>query len=464
LSGDRFDTHIHTDLDLSVFTTITATATTTDGTSEISACITVTDPPPGIAVDSAGDSTTLNGGCDATGDGNTCTLREAITLANTQAGNDAIRFAIPGDGPHVISLVASLPQITQGLSIDGYTQAGALPNADSERSDAVIKIEIRAGSQLTALSPCTSDLIDLRGLALNGGSVATIARGAAVSCPGPLRIRGSWLGFSADGNSISGAVGVVARDPLTFGGPSLADRNVVGNYSIGLLIRDLATGSTVSNNLFGRAPDFSQNAVNTTDIELIDVSGVDIGGESELRNRFFFSNTAVLVRGTNADFNRLYANLFIQNTGSTAIDLSTGNGPDGITPNDVNDIDIGPNDGQNTPVLSDGTAVGSSTTINGVLDVPAGIVSPVQYRLAFYRSSFCNDTSGPVNGRHGDNYLGSVVRSFASNSENFSATITTQPIAGFITATATAPDGSTSEFSNCLVAPRVDAVFANGFE
>ncbi len=464
LSGDRFDTQVLTDLDLSVFTTITATATTTDGTSEISACITATDPPPGIAVDSASDSFSVNGGCDATGDGNTCTLREAITLANAQAGVDAIRFAIPGDGPHVIGLVASLPQITQGLSIDGYTQIGAVPNADTDRSDAVIKIEIRAGTQAAALRSCTSDLVDLRGLALNGGSIATIVRGDGATCPGPMRIRGSWLGFSADGNSISGAVGVVARDPLTFGGPSLADRNVVGNYSTGLLIRDLATGSTVSTNLFGRAPDFSQVAINTTDIELFDVSGVDIGGESELRNRFFFSNTAVLVRGSNADFNQLYANLFIQNNGSTAIDLSNGNGPDGITPNDVNDIDTGPNDGQNTPVLSDGMAVGISTTINGVLDVPTGIVVPVQYRLAFYRSSFCTDASGPSNGRHGDTYLGSVIRSFASNSENFSATITTQPIAGFITATATAPDGSTSEFSNCLVAPRVDAVFANGFE
>ncbi len=459
-----FDQGLITDVDLVAFPQITATATGAQGTSEMSACLAASDPPPGIAVDSASDNTTLNGGCDVTGDGNTCTLREAITLANAQAGSDAIRFAIPGDGPHVIAPVSPLPNITQGLSIDGYTQVGAVPNADPTASDAVIKIEIRGGSQPATLVTCTSGLVDLRGLALNGGSVATVLRGAASNCPGPLRIRGSWLGFGADGASISGAVGVVARDPLTFGGQTLADRNVVGNYGKGLVIRDLATGSVVSANLFGRAPDLSQNAINTTSVELIDVSQVTVGDEGVQRNRFFFGTTAILVAGANADFNRLHVNEFIATTASTAIDLSASTAADGITPNDVNDIDTGANEGQNTPVLADGSAGAGSITINGTLDVPAGIAVPVSYRLAFYRSVGCNDLSGSGNGRRGDVYLGSVSRPFTSNAENFSVTLTTPPTPGFITATATSPGGSTSELSNCLVAPRPNDVFADGFE
>lgn len=459
-----FDQGLITDVDLVAFPQLTATATGAQGTSEMSACLAASDPPPGIAVDTASDNTTLNGGCDVTGDGNTCTLREAITLANAQAGSDAIRFAIPGDGPHVIAPVSPLPNITQGLSIDGYTQVGAVPNADPTASDAVIKIEIRGGSQPATLVTCTSGLVELRGLALNGGTVATVLRGAASNCPGPLRIRGSWLGFGADGASISGAVGVVARDPLTFGGQTLADRNVVGNYSKGLVIRDLATGSVVSANLFGRAPDQSQSADNTTSIELIDVSQVTVGDEGVARNRFFSGTTAILVAGANADFNRLYANQFIATTASTAIDLSTSTAPDGITANDVNDVDSGANEGQNTPILTDGAAGIGTITINGTLDVPAGIAAPVGYRLAFYRSVGCNDLSGSGNGRRGDLYLGSVEQAFASNAENFTVTINIAPSTGFITATATTPGGSTSELSNCLVAPRPDDVFADGFE
>lgn len=463
-SPSSFDFSLITDVDLTLYDTITATASRDTGTSEMSACITVTDPPPGIAVDRRTDSTTLDGGCDAIGDANTCTLREAITLANAQAGADAIRFAIPGDGPHVITLVSALPEITQGLSIDGYTQVGAAPNADPLESDAVIKIEIRGGSELATLSLCTQELVDVRGLALSGGGVATVTQGSGASCAGPLRIRGTWLGFSASGTGVSGNVGVVARKSLTFGGPALADRNVLGNYATGLLIRDQASGSSVVNNLFGRAPDLSQNAPNTTSIELLDVSGVDVGGELNLVNQIFFGTTAVLIRGASADFNRLYANRFVATTASTAIDLSTASGPDGITPNDLNDVDTGPNDGQNSPVLSDTTATTNSMTVNGVLDVPAGILTPLAYRLAFYRSSTCNDASGSGNGRHGDLFLRSVLQSFSSNSESFTVTFPTQPTVGFITATVTSPDGSTSEFSNCLAAPLPDALFASGFE
>jgi len=66
-------------------------------------------------------------------DGN-CTLREAITSANTDlateagtgecaagSGADTITFAIPGEGPHTITLSNTLPYITDGdgLIIDG---------------------------------------------------------------------------------------------------------------------------------------------------------------------------------------------------------------------------------------------------------------------------------------------------------------------------------------------------------
>ena len=54
-------------------------------------------------------------------------LREAITLANAFPGADTISFAIPGAGVHTISLLSSLPAITDPVVIDGTTQPGFNP-------------------------------------------------------------------------------------------------------------------------------------------------------------------------------------------------------------------------------------------------------------------------------------------------------------------------------------------------
>lgn len=465
-----FDHSLSTDVDLDDFAQITATASNTSGTSEMSACLTASDPPPGIAVDSAADGA-ANGGCDVGGDGNPCTLREAIALANAQAGADTIRFSIPGEGPHVITLGSLLPVITGATVIDGYTQLGAVPNADPLASDAVLKVELRAPGLSHVLRTCTSGLVDLRGLAIHGGSSATIATqlndSASCSAVGSLRLRGNWIGFQASGAGAFGSTGIAANNTLVaIGESALADRNVIGGYSlVGVRIAGTAANaSTVANNVFGREPDLGNGAANGRGVDLVNVSQVSVGGEGGLANQFHGGSTSIFVSGANSDFNRLYGNTFAGATGGTAIDLASGSSPDGITPNDVNDADSGANDGQNTPVLTDGAATAGSITINGLLDVPTGIAAPVNYRIAVYFSAFCSDDGGIFPDRNGNEYLGSFLRPFASNAENFSVTVGLPPQPGFITATATAPDGSTSEISNCLVAPQPQAVFGDGFE
>lgn len=470
LTGLSFDLQINTEADLIAFPVITATATFNNSTSEFSQCISATDAPPGIAVDDAAD-TAANGGCEVTGDSNSCTLREAITLANAQAGNDVIRFAIPGDGPHVISLSSNLPVITGGLLIDGYTEQGALPNAAPQGSDAVLKIELRGGTAaLNVLGVCSAELVEIRGLALNGGAQSLIATGASATgacavAPSNLTVRGNWLGLSADGAALTSPIGIVNRNArLTLGGILPNDRNVLANLVTGVLIRDSSSAnSVVRNNLFGLSPELLASAAfeNTKDVEITNVSNVTIGGEGALANSFNHSPVAILVAGTGSGNNTLYGNTFANHSGATAIDLTDTSAPNGINPNDINDVDTGANEGQNTPVLSDGSASANSITLNGTLDVPIGISSALNYRLAFYRSPSCNDTTL---GREGLVYLGSRLQGFTSSSENFSVTLSVPPGGGFITATATSPTGSTSEFSNCLVAPQQEAIFSNGFE
>src|SRR5262245_48602467 len=60
-----------------------------------------------------------------TADSGAGSLRQAINDANNTAGLDSISFAIPGAGPHTISPTMGLPDITEPVRIDGYTQPGA---------------------------------------------------------------------------------------------------------------------------------------------------------------------------------------------------------------------------------------------------------------------------------------------------------------------------------------------------
>src|SRR5436309_562666 len=79
---------------------------------------------------------TVNSTADTAANDGVCTLREAIIAANTNtasgamagecaagvAGLDTIAFAIPGSGVHTITPASSLPQITEAVLIDGYSQ------------------------------------------------------------------------------------------------------------------------------------------------------------------------------------------------------------------------------------------------------------------------------------------------------------------------------------------------------
>jgi CSLREA domain-containing protein len=109
-----------------------------------------------FTVNRTGDESELvairgNGVCDAlpAARGNQCSLRAAIQEANATAGADTIEFGI-ADNPNVPGLEvktitpnSSLPTISDRVSIDGYTQAGASENsATTIANSAVLKIQL----------------------------------------------------------------------------------------------------------------------------------------------------------------------------------------------------------------------------------------------------------------------------------------------------------------------------------
>ena len=164
---------------------VTATATLLDAmnnpveTSEFSAGQLGPALPPTV-VNSVAD--TDDGSCDAlgTGAGNKdCTLREAINATNATVGvSETITFNIPGTGVKTISPATPLPNITDPVTIDGYSQPGSKANTLTTGSDAILLIELNgtnAGNAEGLSFLAASSGSTVRGLVINRFSSSGIS-------------------------------------------------------------------------------------------------------------------------------------------------------------------------------------------------------------------------------------------------------------------------------------------------
>lgn len=151
--------------------------------------------------------------------------------------------------------------------------------------------------------------------------------------------------------------------------------------------------------------------------------------------------------GYGARFNTIRANAIYNNHGRG---IKTA-GP--LLSNDLFDLDAGANDRQNHPEFLFAELKGGVLRAEGTLRTPPG--SGQVYVVDFYANRYCNLShenaveTDPYG--EGERYLGSVeATSSARGSASFSWAITPWPSGHFVlTATATNPDGSTSEFSRC---------------
>ncbi len=132
----------------------------------------------------------------------------------------------------------------------------------------------------------------------------------------------------------------------------------------------------------------------------------------------------------------------IAENGRLGIDLND----DGVTPNDIGDPDSGPNTLQNTPVLLRAVPINSGITFEGRLN---SLPMTRTYTLEFFRSSTCD----PSQYGEGQVFLGAhdVETNGAGNARFSTILPVVVPTGQFVTATATDPDGNTSEFSPCIV-------------
>ena len=269
-------------------------------------------------------------------------------------------------------------------------------------------------------------------------------------------VRGNYAGTNAAGTAaIANGIDGIAVDGggnNTIGGPGVGEGNLTsGNTNQGISIFGVDFPSTTGNivqgnkagtNFAGTAaiPNGGEgirmhNALNTT-------VGGTVAGAGNLVSGNGSSGVTVIASPRPATGNRILGNSIYGN-GGIGIDLGVVAPLGGVTPNDDGDGDSGPNNLQNFPDLTSVTAGGGGTTVQGTLDTEANKA----YRLEFFANSAC-DASG--NGE-GQTFLGSKnVKTTASGNTSFtfnSATVIGS--SAWVTATATDPDGNTSEFSAC---------------
>ncbi len=369
---------------------------------------------------------------------NPCTLRGAIQEANAFPGADKIYFDIPLGGVQTIKPNGPLPFVTEQVTIDGYTQPGATKNTiEVGATNAKLLIELNgenAGKPSSGLVVSAGNCV-VRGLNINrfGANGVWLWGNAAGT-----KIEGNFLGTDPSGTLDRGNIGSgvgnfhdFGPSDVTVGGTPPAARNLIsGNGDEGVLVANESTDMKVIGNLIGTQKNGSSSLGNTGNgVRITADGGVDITDNTIAFNG---EDGVLITYGIN---NSVLSNSIHFNVES-GIDLWTELGDDGATLNDDKDPDTGANNLQNKPLLSSATNSGPNTTIKGSLNSKPN----KQFTVQFFSNPVSNE---------GKKFIGQ--KSFTTN-KNGNVSITFSPaqkvaVGQNVTATATDPNGNTSEFS-----------------
>jgi CSLREA domain-containing protein len=237
-----------------------------------------------ITVNSTGDSAANDG---------TCTLREAITAANTNTisgamanecaaggASDAIGFSAAFNGQigDTIALGSLLPTITTDTDVVGGTCT-----TDAGASGPCVGVNGPSGS--FGLTVDNVDNTSISGIAATGALTGI----RVINSASGFSATNDWLGVKLDGTAGANNTGLFI-DPdssgAQVGDATAAGRNVFAfNNNVGLDIEG-ADNSTIRGNYFGVKPDGTTSAGNPVDIEItgtensggIDATGNLVGG------------------------------------------------------------------------------------------------------------------------------------------------------------------------------------------
>ncbi len=291
----------------------------------------------------------------------------------------------------------------------------------------------------------------------NNGSGIEISYGAAGNF-----IQGNYLGPDATGASAvaNGGEGIYLHDGASgniIGGPAVGAGNVIsGNNYRGIYAVVTNTGGNlIQGNFIGTKADGVSALGNHWDGVVFfngassNVVGLATSGSGAGNTIAFNGFTGVYVGSNNSDDslgNTIRGNAIYSN-GYIGINL-VGGVEDfyGVTANDPGDADTGPNNLQNYPVITNAFGSAAVTVVQGTLNSAAGQF----FLIDVYR----NSSADPSGFGQGQIYLGSVnVTTDGSGNATFALTNLAGNFTGqYISVTATAADGDTSEFGADLLA------------
>ena len=259
-------------------------------------------------------------------------------------------------------------------------------------------------------------------------------------------IQGNFIGTDVGGTTpLGNSAGLRIDGPNnTIGGTDPGAGNVISGNTSGLIL--FAGDMVVQGNFIGTDLTGTVNLGNGFTGIVIATSNNTIGGTAAGAGNTIAFNGAVSpspgVRVIdNVTGNAILSNSIYLNNG-LGIDLAASDAGGGIvTPNDAGDTDVGSNNLQNFPVLSAAVNTGSNTVVQGTLNS----VASTNFDIEFF-SSTAGDPSGFG---EGETFLGSTsVSTDTGGDATFAVALPTSvPVGHVVTATATDPNGNTSEFS-----------------
>ena len=375
--------------------------------------------------------------------GASCTLLDALNAATTSPTLDTIAFSILGAGPHEFNFPVA---VTNSIILDGYSQPGSTLNGLAQGTNANLKIRFfkRLEFAPTALGSTVRG-IEFVNLDPPGSGTLSLLNNA-----NRLRV----LGCKFAGRNSS----IFSQNEIQVGSFSSLDRNAFFSQRNIVLSAGTVSGTNMSasnsvilNNIFGRSEDLASVVAIGDAVQILAGNNIQIGGVAAGEGNVFSGatvNGAVFFSGGSTGV-RIRGNRFTGNTPRPIAFITTF-----PVPNDLDDVDTGPNGLQNFPVL---TAVNNLrpsgyTRIAGTLDRPGSAGSRI-YDIDFYLSASCHSS-----GRgEGDAFF----RTFAFTStgptdESFSSLSfgSALPTGSVVTAIATErATGNSSEFSACFVVP-----------
>ena len=298
-------------------------------------------------------------------------LREAINQANDNAGLDGIEFNIPGTGPHTIQPTTGLPEITDTVIIDGFTQPGASPNTNLPGlgSNALLMIELDgSGAGVASGLVITGANCKIKGLVVNRFALVGIGI-AGTGASGNL-VQGNFIGTDVTGSADLGNVldGVQIQDAPnnTIGGAQPGEGNILsGNGDDGIFINGTgASGNVVRGNFIGTDVTGSADLENALfGVQIKDAPNNIIGGSQAGAGNVISGNDedGIFVVNPGASGNVVQGNLIGTDVTGRA-DL--GNGGNGVIIQDASNNTVGGSRAGDGNVIAfndfSGVTVGSS--------------------------------------------------------------------------------------------------------